>query len=139
MPNHFHLLLRQEAEGGISSFMKHLTDSYTRYFNTKYNRVGPLYQGAFKAVRIETDEQLLHVSRYIHLNPLVSLLVNEKDFLDYPWSSMQYYRGKDETLNRVTMKPILEHFKSANDYIKFVLDQADYGKALEKIKHMIFE
>ncbi len=86
MPNHFHLLLRQEKDGGISSFMKHLTDSYSRYFNTKYERVGPLYQGAFKAVRVETDEQLTHLSRYIHLNPLVSFITTEKDFISYPWS-----------------------------------------------------
>lgn len=95
MPNHFHLLVRQEVDGGISSFMKHLADSYTRYFNTKYERVGPLYQGAFQAVRIETDEQLIHLSRYIHLNPIVSFLVTEKDFLVYPWSSMQFYLTKN--------------------------------------------
>lgn len=136
MPNHFHLLLRQETDKGISTFMTHVINSYTRYFNTKYNRVGPVYQGVFKAVRIETDEQLLHVSRYIHLNPLVSLIVTEKEFLTYRWSSLQAYLQKDFSL--VDSTPVLDHFSSAQDYLQFVLDQADYGKELEKIKHLIF-
>ncbi len=137
MPNHFHLLVRQEKDKGISSSIKHLTDSYTRYFNTKYERVGPLYQGAFKAVRIETDEQLIHVSRYIHLNPLVSYVVNEKEFLSYPWSSMKQYMNPSSSI--VYPDPVLAHFKSTDDYLTFVLDQADYGKELEKIKHLTIE
>ena len=69
MPNHFHLLVQQLTDDGISRLMKLLSDSYTRYFNTKNERVGPLLQGQFKAVRVESDEQLLHLSPYIHLNP----------------------------------------------------------------------
>ena len=84
MPNHIHVLLKQAVDGGISKFMKQIADSFTRYFNTKYQRVGPLFQGAFKAVRIETDEQLIHVSRYIHLNPLTSYVILEEIFKNYP-------------------------------------------------------
>src|SRR5438094_713652 len=61
MPNHFHLLLKQVKEGGITEFMSKLSNSYTKYFNTKYYRIGPLLQGEFKAVRVETDEQLIHL------------------------------------------------------------------------------
>ena len=65
MPNHFHFLIKQLKEKGISIFLSQLSNSYTKYFNVKYGRIGPLLQGAFKAVRIETDEQFIHVSRYI--------------------------------------------------------------------------
>lgn len=134
MPNHFHILLQQLADGGISTFLKQITASYTLYFNVKNERVGPLFQGAFKAVRIESDEQLLHVSRYIHLNPLVSYVVKDADFMSYPWSSLREYMSA--TQGMTNPKPILDHFKGSEEYVKFVLDQADYGKELEKIKHL---
>lgn len=137
MPNHFHLLLKQISDGGISKFMKQITDGYTRYFNTKHQRVGPLFQGAFKAVRVETDEQLLHLTRYIHLNPLVSLVVRGEYFTNYPWSSFKsYLDGKSDEVNPT---PILAHFKSPKDYLKFVMDQVSYGKELERIKHLTLE
>lgn len=137
MPNHFHLLIQQKLEAGISKFMRQITDSFTRYFNTKYRRVGPLFQGAFKAVLIETNEQIVHVSRYIHLNPLTSYVVREKSFLDYPWSSLKDYLSKGSKM--VNSLIILSNFKTSEDYLKFVMDQADYGKELEKIKHLTLE
>ena len=91
MPNHFHFLLKQLIDGGIQTFVSNFSNSYTRYFNTKRKRIGPLFQGAFKAVRIEDDEQLIHVSRYIHLNPVVSFLIKESDLENYPYCSFQEY------------------------------------------------
>ncbi len=137
MPNHFHFLIRQNTEDGISRFLRLTINSYARYFNTKYKRVGSLFQGMFKVVHVETDEQLLHLSRYIHLNPLVSYLVKERDFLSFPWSSLQEY-SKDEAIIS-TPKVILDNFRKNQNYIDFVLDQADYGKELEKIKHLKLE
>lgn len=137
IPNHFHLLLKQTAEQGISHYMRRTVNSWARYFNTKYNRPGALFQGAFKAIHIETDEQLIHLSRYIHLNPLVSYVVKEKDFLSYPWSSLpDYLSGKSSF---VELGPVLNQFSSSTVYQKFVLDQADYAKSLEAIKHLVFE
>lgn len=72
MPNHYHLLLRSVHQRSIERFMKSLMTRYTRYFNKKYGRVGPLFQGVYKAVLIETDEQLMYVTRYIHRNPIPS-------------------------------------------------------------------
>ncbi len=137
MPNHFHLLIRQKSDEGISKFMKLITDSYTRYFNTKHDRVGPVFQGAFKAKHVSDDEQLLHLSRYIHLNPLTSFVVRNEDFLSYPWSSLQ-----DNLKNRkdlVNPDIVLQQFKSPEEYLKFVMDHAEYAKELKRIAHLTFE
>ena len=137
MPNHFHFLLKQAVENGISKFLGNFTNSFTRYFNTRHKRVGPLFQGVFKSVHIETEEQLLHVSRYIHLNPLVSFVVGEKDFETFPWSSLpEFLTGKGGICQT---EIILGHFKSPLAYKEFVLDQADYAKKLEAIKHFLLE
>lgn len=138
MPNHFHILLKQHVDGGVSLFMKKITDGYTRYFNTKHQRVGPVFQGAFKAVLINTNEQLLHVSRYIHLNPVVSVVIRENDFLSFPWSSLQSYIN-NKSSQFVNSQPVLENFRNSQKYLEFVRDQIDYGKHLEEIKHLTFE
>lgn len=134
MPNHFHFLLRQNKDGGISTFMRTLQNSYARYFNTKYKRAGALFQSMFKAVRIETDEQLIHVSRYIHLNPVSAYLIEINDLEDYPWSSFPIYLGKSKELF-INPNSILSHFKSKSVYKEFVFDQADYQRKLQRIKN----
>ena len=138
MPNHFHLMLKQLKEGGISKFISNLTNSYTKYFNTKHERVGPLFEGIFKAVIVETDEQLIHLSRYIHLNPVSSFIIQEKDLENYPWSSLPEYLGKSEE-NFCKKETVMDLFKNIKDYKKFIMDQISYAKELEKIKHIALE
>lgn len=135
MPNHFHLLVKQNTQDGVSRYMRLAINSYARYFNTKYQRVGSLFQGMFKVVRVETDEQLIHLSRYIHLNPLVSYIVKENNFLSYPWSSLSFYLH-DTSSSIVDPAPVVGQFSSRDEYLKFVMDQVDYGKKLEVIKHL---
>lgn len=137
MPNHFHFLLKQDAENGISIFLSKFTNSYTKYFNTKRNRVGSVFQGVFKSVHIESDEHLLHVSRYIHLNPVASILVNKSELFSYPWSSLPEYLKEKSSL--VNVNPIIQQFSSTDNYKRFVLDQIDYAKKLEQIKHLVLE
>lgn len=137
MPNHFHLLLKQKVDKGISIFLSKSTNSYTRFFNLRHKRVGDLFQGVFKAVHIETDEQLIHLSRYIHLNPVVSFIIKESELTSYPWSSLPDYLSGSSKM--VELKSILSHFKSPIAYRKFVFDQIDDGKKLEYIKHLILE
>lgn len=138
MPNHFHLLIRQKEEQGITKFMSQFTNSYTKYFNTKHKRVGPLFQGIFKAVMIETIEQLIHVTRYIHLNPVVSYIIEPIELEKYYWSSYPEYLGLSS--NKICNSSlIMDSFKSADDYKKFVLDQVSYAREIEKIKHLMWE
>ena len=135
MPNHFHMLIKQIENNGISTFLSKLSNSYTKYFNTKYKRVGPLFQGSFKAVRVEDDEQLLHVSRYIHLNPLIDYLT--RDLKTYPYSSYPEFLGLKKGFCKKDI--ILDFFKTPSDYEKFVLDQEDYGRSIKRMERMTHE
>ena len=133
MPNHFHFLLRQKRENGITEFVSKLSNSYTRYFNVKNERVGPLFQGEFKSVHVGSNEQLLHLSRYIHLNPLIGYVV--KELKEYKWSSYLEYLGLAKEI--CFKDEVLEQFKSAKNYERFVLDQVDYARRLDFIKHQV--
>ena len=95
MPNHLHLLLRQDGDELIDRFIHRLHTAYTMYFNKKYEKVGAVFQGRFKAKLINTDEYLLHVSRYIHSNPMELFhaqgLAMILKLAAYPWSSYGEY------------------------------------------------
>jgi putative transposase len=90
MPNHFHLILQQISVDGVTKLMRRIATTYSMYFNKRYKRVGYLFQGRYKAVLVETDSYLLHLSRYIHLNP--SHLTGS-NLVSYPYSSYKYYLG----------------------------------------------
>jgi putative transposase len=96
MPNHYHLMLRQRKENGIVKFMQKVGTGYTMFFNKKHNRSGSLFQGRFKAVHINRNEQLLYLPHYIHTNPLTLNYGGSTsiDFLEeYRWSSFLDYIG----------------------------------------------
>ncbi len=139
MPNHFHFLLRQETAGGISKFLSQFLNSYTRYFNIKNERVGPLFLNDFKNVLVESEEQLLHLSRYIHLNPYSSKVVESlEDLYRYEWSSLTEYLGgsEDYICNKDT---IMSLFKTKESYKKFILDRADYQRELKQIENLLID
>lgn len=136
MPNHFHLLIKQKSINAVSKLLKQITNAYTLYFNQKYKRVGGLMQGRFKAVKIERDELLTHISRYIHLNPLVSGLIDNLD--DYKWSSYKDYLDNNSE-GICHQEIILSYFPSPKAYQQFILDQADYARQLERIKHLTLD
>ncbi len=138
MPNHIHLLLKAVADNAITKFMSDIQNSYSKYFNLKYDRTGSLFQSMFKAVRIETDEQLIHVSRYIHLNPVTSYIINFNSLKDYSWSSFQLYlSGQPDSL--INTIPVMEHFKNKEDYRIFTENQVEYQRELDKIKHLVID
>ena len=118
MSNHFHFLAKQLDETSMTDFMRSLSNAYVAYFNKKYKRVGSLFQGTYKAVLVDKDEYLVHLSRYIHMNPLE---INQK-LQEYPYSSYKYYL--DDKSRPTWLKPetILEQFKSPAGYKKFVED-----------------
>jgi putative transposase len=111
MPNHFHLLIHQASPDGIMRFMKSLLTSYSKYYNKKYKRVGPLFQGRYRAEKISVDETLAVVSRYIHRNP--------KQWEGSPFTSYDFYSGKRHA---DWLKPtrVLSQFNSFDAYLDFL-------------------
>ena len=120
MPNHFHLMLRQIREGGITEFMRKLGTGYTNYFNKKYERVGHLFQGKYKSATLVSEAHFVHLPYYIHSNPLDLFStktkkgeVSSKDAFEflksYRWSSFSDYIGK-QNFPSVTQRDFLLHF-----------------------------
>jgi len=126
MPNHFHILFYQDEEKGISDLMRGLMTSYSGYFNRKYERSGPLFESRYKSSRISDDVYLMHISRYVHLNP--------KKWRSWQWSSLQEYLGRKDT-EWVMPGRILELFTNAKAYEEFVADYEDSQRTIEAIKH----
>lgn len=138
MPNHFHFLVYQTTPNTIDRFMNSLGTRYTMYFNKRYNRVGPLFQGCYKGVLVETDEQLLYMSRYIHRN---SWYLPERLRQTIP-SSYPVYLGK---IHQEWVKPerILSNFAVTgfNSYQSFVEsdDNDEEVKAAITIDKLAFD
>lgn len=140
MPNHFHILVEQQKDDGISQFVSNFQNSYTKFFNERNNRKGPLFSGRFKSVLVENDEQLIHLSRYIHLNPLTGyLLANMEELMSYPYSSLPNYLGTSNNLSIADPEPIMEFFNSAADYQAFLADQASYQRELKQLERLTFK
>jgi len=91
MPNHFHLILKEVIERGISNLMLALQTSYAKAINKRYDRAGHLFQGTFKSIHIDRNEYLLHLSRYIHINPVEAGLLQRPE--DWEFSSFRDYIG----------------------------------------------
>ena len=139
LPNHYHLLVRQKVDGGIQKYMSLVGNSYAKYRNTRSKRVGPLWQGPYNDVYVETEDQFLHLSRYIHLNPFVSGVVTLNDLWKYPYSSLPTYLH-DFHENFVNTDEILSFFHNNPDkYRDFLKDHAWYAKELTEIKHLLLE
>ncbi|MBI2626457.1 MAG: transposase [Candidatus Nealsonbacteria bacterium] len=157
MPNHYHLVLRQLVDGGISLFMKKLADSYVGYFNLKHNRkgMGSLFQGRFKAVHVKDDKQLLALICYIFTNPVELIEKNWKEmgvkdikkvikFLEsYRWSNYLDCIGISN-FPSVTKKDFIIEFLDGTDKIKklvedWILYKTELKTGLEKIKDLTLE
>jgi REP element-mobilizing transposase RayT len=117
-PNHFHLILEQLVDGGISEYMKRLGGGYTGFFNQKHDRSGSLFQGVFKDAHIDSNEYLLHASAYVNLNDRVHHLRGEHAKLTESLSSWEEY--SDGNIKGICKKEIiLEQFRNIDEYKKF--------------------
>lgn len=152
MPTHFHMLLKQLQDDGISLFLKRFQGSHSKYYNKIYKRHGTLFGGPFKAVHIENDIQLTHATRYIHINSLeffdpmwkergyVEDKVGAEKFLkEYKWSSLPEYLGtRKDFAQLIDPGQILDYFdNNKEDYWKFImdwinLDQTGFGPLVQK-------
>lgn len=119
MPNHFHFLVKQTEANTIDRFMNSLFTRYVMYFNKKHHRVGPLFQGLYKAILIQSDEQLFHLTRYIHRNALP--LLQGSALQSFSYSSYGEYLGYRKT-EWIKHHEILSNFasKGFNSYESFV-------------------
>ncbi len=137
MPTHFHFLLRQKVEDGISKFISDVVNSFTKNFNPLNERKGPLFLPRFKSVRVTTETHLAHVSRYVHLNPYSGGVVdNISQLVGYPWSSFPYYLHVGEGDNLVETATLLGIFGDREKYKDFVTSNADYQRTLEEVKYV---
>ena len=154
VPNHIHLLVHQVADSGISLFFQKM-GGYSSYFNKKYQRFGGLFQRPFKAVHIKTEDQLLIVLTYLHLNPIDLIEPNWKiegisnplkvaEFLEsYPWSSYPHYLGKVNfswLINSDFLKKILKNSEDFRNFVKArVFHKAELKNFFKKTHHFFLE
>jgi len=133
-PNHYHLILEEVSEGGISEFMKRI-GGYTYYFNKKHDRFGSLFQGVFKAVHIKSNEQLLHVSCYVNLNDHVhklNKLRGETSKFVESVSSFEEYIGDGDRLI-CDKNVVLKQFKNKEDYKRFAFESLEDSLKVKEI------
>lgn len=124
MENHVHLLLRARLEN-LESLMRSLNTSFARYYNGRHGHVGPVFQGRYKSIPVETDAQLLETVRYIHHNPQAANVCGHRD---YEWSSFQFYLEGHPCLEADT---VLDMLGGAKAFITFHNDVADDQKLME--------
>ena len=125
MGNHFHLLIFQESDTqALTQLMRSVATAYTMYFNRKYKHCGHLFQSVFKASHITDDAYLLHITRYIHMNP--------RNYLRYAWSSLPYYLGKDAP---TWICPERINDMSSRQYREFLVSYEGKKAELELLKN----
>ncbi len=118
MTNHIHLAIREVEEQGTTRYMQRVLNAYAKYFNTKYETVGHVFQGPYRAVHIEDNDQLLYLSTYIHRNPRELLGVRGKEH-QYEWSSYQDYLGQNRFGDLLDRSLVLDQFSSPREYKQF--------------------
>jgi putative transposase len=127
MPNHYHFLLHPEKDGSIGPFLQRLFNSYTQAFNKQEKRSGTLFEGRAKSVPIDESSYLFHISRYIHLNPVVAGIVKKPE--DWSYSNYQEFIGlRQGTLYDAAF--VREQFGTPDEYRKFV--EQDISMAIER-------
>jgi len=138
MKNHFHLLVEEGRGMKISHLMQKLNTSYSMYFNKKYGRRGHLFESRFFSSKVDRDEYLLEVSRYIHLNPVRAELLGKPE--EYPWSSCRTYLDLDED-ELIDKGEVLGLFggtseRQVKNYKDFLYGQLEAEKRAEELAYL---
>ncbi len=139
MSNHYHVLLKQLVDRGIKTFISNFQNSFAKYYNIRINRYGGLFQSPFKAKLVKTTEQFIHISRYVHLNPVTSSFIQFNQLSTIQSNSFIDY-CKESPREFINTKRILTEFGgSIEKYKKFVRDNVDYQRKLNRIKHLLLD
>ena len=136
MPNHYHLLLRQDAEIGIDVLLQSVFTSYVKAFNKAQSRTGTLFEGPFQAKHVDSEDYLFHLCRYIHRNPVDSGLVISPS--DWEFSNYQEWIEKRHGA-LVDLSFVRSHFTSPTDYEKFVMNYEPTPKIDVALKRFLFD
>lgn len=151
MPDHYHLLLKERREKGISSFIHKCNISVAKYINIKNNRSGPLFESLFKSKHITTNDYLLHLSLYIHLNPLDFLIGRQwrkhrmrnwgqikNKLINYPYSSLKNFLDVNHEDKIISGKEIItDQFKNTNEYELFLRDWSE--ESIDSVSNFIID
>lgn len=133
MPNHFHILAKQLRNDGIWFSISQTLNSFTRSYNNCHDRLGSIFVLPFRAKPVHTRTQMLHISRYIHLNPYTAGIVNHPiDLVSYPLSSWYKYAGHrtQQITLQIDSRVIYRNGLTKQKYYEFVLGNAEYQKRL---------
>ena len=136
MPNHYHFLIRQETDQPLSKFINVLFNAYVQAINHQQMRTGTLFEGRFRHVRVDRDEYLVHLCRYIHNNPVKANLVKVpgdwqySDYLD--WIGQKPGMLIDKTF-------IKERFSKPEEYRQFVMDNLDETQTWAKMNKYVWD
>ncbi len=135
MPNHFHLLVKQNRNIPVTKLLARVCTSYVMYFNKKYKRIGGLFQDQYKMVLVDDNNYLVWLSAYIHQNPKVAGLTEE--LKDYQWSSYREYINGHTVI--CDTEVISSQFKSIQQYTDFVDESFEVIKSKKEIKHLLLD
>lgn len=136
MPTHFHLILKELKDGGLPIFVSNILNSYTKYFNFKHKRKGPLWEGRTQKILVKSDDQLIHLTRYVHLNPVTAYLVDKPE--KWLYSSYAEYISNISKDNKICDYDDSLYIEP-DIYKKFVEDRISYQRELAKIKELLIE
>ncbi len=135
METHLHLALQQTAPDGIPIFMQRVLTGYSKFFNALHKRKGPLTESRYQSRHVNSNEYLLHLTRYIHLNPVKAGLVAKAE--NWEFSSYKNYIGLDSEFTLCDFKKLVPY--SDVEYKKITEDHADYLSSLGKIKNLLID
>ena len=136
LPNHYHFLLKPRKDDNLSQFMNSLFGSYTQAVNKQQGRLGPLFQGRFHAILVDKEEYLIHLARYIHLNPVTSGVTNAAR--EWPYSNyVDVIANLENEFKDTSLVP--ERFISGDNYRQFVETQSYDGYEIEELNRYLLE